>query len=148
MIVLESVRPRQPPAPKRALVRLQVNEDDGLRALSRREIEVLTLVASGGTREVIARQLGLAPGTVANHMMRIYRAVGAHNTSHAVALAYGRGIMSAPSGLVTPSDPATSSVSRREREVLAGLALGLTSAQMAIRLSLSNGTVKTHLQRA
>lgn len=55
MTVLEPVRPpqpriqAQPPAPKTVLVRPRVSEDDGLRALSHREIEVLALVACGGS---------------------------------------------------------------------------------------------------
>ena len=153
------VRPPQPgvkaqpsvPQTGTALVRLRVNAgDDGRRALSPREVEVLTLVASGGTRDGISQQLGLSPGTVAKHMVRIYRALGARNASHAVALAYGSGIMAAPSAEAAPSNPgapAAPSVSRRERQVLAGLALGLTSTQMAAGLSLSHETVKTHLQR-
>jgi DNA-binding CsgD family transcriptional regulator len=124
------------------LVRLRVTGDDSQRrALSEREIQVLTLVASGGTRDEISRQLGMAPGTVASHMSRIYRALGARNAAHAVALAHGSGVMPA-----RPQPPAPF-VSRRERQVLAGLAYGLTSAQVAVYLSLSIETVKTHLRR-
>lgn len=130
------------PKVRTGLVRLRVPADDAeRRALSRREIEVLTLVASGDTREEISRQLGMAPGTVASHMSRIYRAMGARNAAHAVALAHGTGVM-------TPRlQPFAQLVSRRERQVLAGLALGLTSAQVAMYLSLSIETVKTHLRR-
>lgn len=124
------------------LVRLRVRADDAeLRALSHRELQVLTLVASGGTRDEISHELGMAPGTVANHMSRIYRALGARNAAHAVALAHGCGVIAA-----RPQPPAPF-VSRRERQVLAGLAHGLTSAQVATHLSLSSETVKTHLQR-
>ena len=130
------------PTVRTGLVRLRVSADDTRRrSLSQREIEVLMLVASGGTRDDISRELGMAPGTVASHMTRIYRALGARNAAHAVALAHGCGVMSA-----RPEPPAPF-VSRRERQVLAGLAHGLTSAQVAVHLSLSIETVKTHLRR-
>lgn len=130
------------PEVRTALVRLRVRADDAhRRALSAREIQVLTLVAAGGTRDVISDQLGLAPGTVASHMVRIYRALGARTAAHAVALAHGTGVIAA-----RPLPPAPF-VSRRERQVLAGLAHGLTSAQVAMHLSLSGDTVKTHLRR-
>lgn len=130
------------PKVRTGLVRLRMSADDTrLRALSNRELQVLTLVASGGTRDEISRELGMAPGTVANHMSRIYRALGARNAAHAVALAHGCGVIAA-----RPQPPAPF-VSRRERQVLAGLAHGLTSEQVAVYLSLSSETVKTHLRR-
>lgn len=130
------------PVVRTGLVRLRVSADDaGRRALSDRELEVLAMVASGGTRDEISRRLEMAPGTVASHMSRIYRALGARNAAHAVALAHGSGLIPA-----RPQPPGPF-VSRRERQVLAGLALGLTSEELASHLSLSNETVKTHLRR-
>ncbi|MBW8805817.1 MAG: helix-turn-helix transcriptional regulator [Catenulisporales bacterium] len=137
----------RPPAPalKPGLVRLKVSVDDGARReLSEREIEVLTLIAAGGTKGEISRELGIAPRTVASHMSRIYRALGARNAAHAVALAHGSGTIQLPARRPPAPGPA---MSRREREVLAGLAHGLTSAQVAWCLSLSSETVKTHLRR-
>ncbi|MFL6115229.1 MAG: response regulator transcription factor [Catenulispora sp.] len=133
------------PALKPGLVRLKVSVDDtARRELSEREIEVLTLIAAGGTKGEISRELGIAPRTVASHMSRIYRALGARNAAHAVALAHGSGTIQLPARRQPVPGPA---MSRREREVLAGLAHGLTSAQVAWCLSLSSETVKTHLRR-
>jgi len=138
------VRPAVP-ALKPGLVRLKVSLDDSARReLSEREIEVLTLIAAGGTKGEISRELGIAPRTVASHMSRIYRALGARNAAHAVALAHGSGTIQLPARRQPVPGPA---MSRREREVLAGLAHGLTSAQVAWCLSLSSETVKTHLRR-
>jgi DNA-binding CsgD family transcriptional regulator len=133
------------------LVRLRVSADDSQRrALSRRELQVLTLVAAGGTRDEISEQLDISPGTVASHMTRIYRALGARNAAHAVALAYGSGVLSfqaRPAVQPYPQLQQPPFVSRRERQVLAGLAYGLTSEQVAMYLQLSIETVKTHLRR-
>lgn len=135
------------------LVRLRVSaEDTERRALSRRELQVLTLVADGGTRDVISEQLDISPGTVASHMTRIYRALGARNAAHAVALAYGSGVLPYQAPLpvqphLQPLPQQGPTVSRRERQVLAGLAYGLTSEQVAVYLHLSIETVKTHLRR-
>ena len=43
--------------------------------------------------------------------------------------------------------PEIISLSKREKEVLAHLALGLSDAQLADKLFLSKATVKTHLRR-
>lgn len=135
------------------LVRLRVSADDGQRrALSSRELQVLTMVAAGGTRDVISERLDISPGTVASHMTRIYRALGARNAAHAVALAYGSGVLPYQPPLpvpphLQPQPQQPPLVSRRERQVLAGLAYGLTSEEVAVYLHLSIETVKTHLRR-
>jgi DNA-binding CsgD family transcriptional regulator len=130
------------PVVRTGLVRLRVSPDDPRRrALTPREVQVLSLVAAGRSLDEIAQRLGMAPDTVASHMSRIYRALGARNAAHAVALAHGCGVMA-----VRPR-PQAPAVSPRERQVLAGLAHGLTSEQVAVHLSLSIETVKTHLRR-
>jgi DNA-binding NarL/FixJ family response regulator len=68
----------------------------GRRALSAREVEVLTLVARGCTSADVAAQLGLAEATVESHVRRAARALGATNRPHAVAVAIGRGLIEAP----------------------------------------------------
>jgi ATP/maltotriose-dependent transcriptional regulator MalT len=55
--------------------------------LSERELEVLTLLASGRPNREIARDLFVAVGTVKTHTNNIYRKLGARNRAEAVARA-------------------------------------------------------------
>jgi ATP/maltotriose-dependent transcriptional regulator MalT len=57
--------------------------------LSRRESEVLTLVARGLTNSEIARELTLSQPTVAKHLQNIYAKLGVTNRTAAVARARG-----------------------------------------------------------
>lgn len=124
------------------LIRLRVSDQDpGRRELSDGEVELLGLIAAGGTKDEIARHLGMAPSTVSNHVSRIYRALGARNAPHAVALGHGYRVIPARPLPTAPH------VSRRERQVLAGMAHGLTTEQVAVHLALSGETVKAHLAR-
>lgn len=56
--------------------------------LSRREAEILALVASGHTNAAIAGQLGRSAFTVRNHVQKILRKLGVHSRSEAVSFAY------------------------------------------------------------
>ena len=55
--------------------------------LSERELEVLTLLASGRTNSEIARDLFVAVGTVKSHVNNIYRKLGAANRAETVTQA-------------------------------------------------------------
>jgi DNA-binding CsgD family transcriptional regulator len=57
--------------------------------LTRREAEVLALVASGLTNEEIARRLQISAHTVARHLERVYPKLDVHNRAAATALALG-----------------------------------------------------------
>ena len=67
--------------------------------LSRRERQVLTLVAQGASDNEIAIQLCLSAKTVSWYVKEIRAKIGAHSRAHAVALAMEHGILS---GLSTP----------------------------------------------
>jgi DNA-binding CsgD family transcriptional regulator len=67
--------------------------------LSRRETQVLSLVAQGASDNEIAIQLCLSAKTVSWYVKEIRAKIGAHSRAHAVALAMGHGILS---GLSTP----------------------------------------------
>jgi DNA-binding CsgD family transcriptional regulator len=61
--------------------------------LSRREREILALIATGHTSPAIADQLHLSPHTVKTHVRRLFDALGARDRAHAVHLAWQAGIL-------------------------------------------------------
>lgn len=62
--------------------------------LSRRELEVLHLIALGKTNQEIAEQLVVAAGTVKTHAASIYRKLEAANRMEAVSRARHLGLLS------------------------------------------------------
>ena len=64
-------------------------------ALTDRELEVLQLLAEGMSSKVIARELVIAPKTVASHVQHVIAKLGVHSRAEAVAVAYREGYVSA-----------------------------------------------------
>ena len=62
-------------------------------ALSRRETEVLQLVADGLSNARISRQLFLSQATVKSHLVHIYAKLGVDSRTSAVAAATARGLI-------------------------------------------------------
>ena len=62
-------------------------------ALTPREIEVLSLVADGLSRDAIAKQLYISPKTVGTHVERVFTKLGVHTRAQAVAYAYQHGLL-------------------------------------------------------
>jgi DNA-binding CsgD family transcriptional regulator len=110
------------------------------RPLSSREVEVLALIADGLSKEQAGRKLGISGPTVKSHLSRIYSALGAVNSAHAVAIAHCRGEIG-PRG-PEQRDPG---LSWREMQVLAAVAAGLTVEEVGRTMYLSPHTVKSHL---
>jgi DNA-binding NarL/FixJ family response regulator len=61
--------------------------------LTRRELEVLHLLADGITNKEIAAQLGMAPKTAMHHTSKIYRKLGVRGRGQAAAWARRAGIV-------------------------------------------------------
>lgn len=61
--------------------------------LTRRELDVLRLLADGLDQPAIARQLYIAPKTVGKHIEHILRKLPARSRAEAVAIAYQRGLV-------------------------------------------------------
>lgn len=53
--------------------------------LSKREMEVLKLLADGSTLKGVALELGLSYGTIGTYVARLYRKLGVNNRAQAVA---------------------------------------------------------------
>jgi len=62
-------------------------------ALSKREREVLRLVADGHSNKQIGQKLGITERTVKFHVTSIRNKLGAENRAQAVALAAQRGLL-------------------------------------------------------
>jgi DNA-binding NarL/FixJ family response regulator len=78
-------------------------------ALTRRELEVLNVMADGSRPPVIAAKLGISIHTVRGHVESVLRKLGAHSQLEAVAMARDLGLVG--SG---PSSRDTSSRGRRQ----------------------------------
>jgi two-component system nitrate/nitrite response regulator NarL len=81
---------------RRLLVRSASDEPGALRTkLTRREQEVLQLLASGLTQPEIATELVISSSTVASHIEHILEKLGVHSRAQAVALALRSGLVGA-----------------------------------------------------
>jgi DNA-binding NarL/FixJ family response regulator len=63
--------------------------------LTRREAEVLTLLAEGKTNKEIAAELVLSPATVERHVANLYRKIGARRRAEATVYALDHGLVQA-----------------------------------------------------
>jgi DNA-binding NarL/FixJ family response regulator len=66
--------------------------------LSRRELEVLELVAAGTTNREAAARLFISEATVKTHLLHIYAKLGVADRAAAVAEAYNRGLFTPGNG--------------------------------------------------
>ena len=81
-----AVAVNEPIAPVAAL---QPHQQHLLENLSPRQQDIMRLVHRGWTNKMIARELGVAEGTVKVHLSVIFRALGVHNRSTAIAVING-----------------------------------------------------------
>jgi DNA-binding NarL/FixJ family response regulator len=72
----------------------------GPAGLTPREIEVLILIARGGSTRQVARELTITPKTAETHIERIYAKTGATTRSTATLFALQRGLL----GTLEPLD--------------------------------------------
>ncbi len=72
----------------------------GLREISDREVQVLTLVAQGHGNREIGDKLSISEGTVKNHVKSIIRKLEARDRTHAVVLAMAADILDQPAKII------------------------------------------------
>jgi DNA-binding NarL/FixJ family response regulator len=77
--------------------------DPGPEPLSRRELEVVGLVAAGNTNREAAARLFISEATVKTHLLNIYAKLGVSDRAAAVAEAYNRGLLTP--GTTDPDRP-------------------------------------------
>lgn len=80
----------------RVLPRLANRRSAGSDHLTKRELEVLEVMASGASNQLIADKLYISRDTVRNHVAAILQKLGAHSKLEAVAIALQRGIVEPP----------------------------------------------------
>lgn len=64
-----------------------------IKPLSKREVQVITLLAEGLTKQKISERLCIQVTTVATHMKTIYLKLGVKNAAGAISKAYRCGIL-------------------------------------------------------
>lgn len=110
--------------------------------LTEREREVLRHVADGESTRQIAARLEITPSTARTYVDSVLTKLGVRSRGEAVAATVP--IPGMPAG--PPEAELLSTLTRREREVLAGMAEGLCRADIAARLCVSPHTVRTHVR--
>lgn len=115
-------------------------------SLTAREREVLTRLADGESNRQIAKHLAIAPATARTHTQNVLAKLGVQSRVQAIASAHPA---ADPGSALIPESGDQNPISRltrRERQVLAHLAEGLTRASIATRLNVSPNTVRTHVR--
>jgi DNA-binding NarL/FixJ family response regulator len=70
----------------------EVGDNAYMRALTKRDLEILRLLAQGNNLSQIADALGVAYKTVANSLSRIKEKLGVNHTADLIRIAIGRGL--------------------------------------------------------
>ncbi len=79
------------PASSNSHAEESISDSDGLARLTRREMEILGLLARGLSNEIISKQLYISPTTTRNHIQNILGKLGVHSKLEAVARAVRAG---------------------------------------------------------
>lgn len=116
--------------------------------LTEREREVLRRLTEGESNRQIAKHLAITPSTARSHTQNVLTKLGVQSRVQAMARADPARI--ATGAFIPQPEPGQrdpiSLLTRREREVLACMAEGLTRTSIAARLALSPHTVRTHVR--
>jgi len=72
---------------------VQAKVSDNRPRLTHREVEVLTLLASGSSNKEISNALGISAGTVNTHVTSVFTKLGVNDRAQAASVAVQRGIV-------------------------------------------------------
>lgn len=114
--------------------------------LSRRELEVLQLVAFGASNMQVAETLRLSINTVKKLLARLMLKLKVGSRSEA-ALRYRESIPRTQPPAMPVHHHALDDLTTRERDVLSRIASGANNHRIATDLALSLNTVKRHTSR-
>jgi DNA-binding NarL/FixJ family response regulator len=89
-LLVRARRLLEQPSATRPLRRTDTNGNSA--SLTKRELQVLRLLATGSSQGAIARELVITPKTVSTHIQRILAKLGVHNQAQAVAAAFRLGL--------------------------------------------------------
>jgi DNA-binding NarL/FixJ family response regulator len=90
--VLAAARDESPLSPRAARAVIAARDESGAAGLSRREVEVLALVAEGLPNKLIARRLEISEKTVKSHLTSIFQAIDVTDRTQAALWAPRHGI--------------------------------------------------------
>lgn len=91
MILVHTVRPVAEVAAPQALAAhgdATAHADARVRELTKRELEIVNMLAAGQTAREIAVHLGISPLTARNHIQRVFEKLEVHSRAEAVAFAW------------------------------------------------------------
>jgi DNA-binding NarL/FixJ family response regulator len=91
--LLEVALADEPMADDAPVLHLDSEEGTERPVLTRRQLEVVHLIARGHTSQEIAHELGVRPKTVENYKQRVFVRLGVQNQAHAVARCARLGLM-------------------------------------------------------
>jgi DNA-binding NarL/FixJ family response regulator len=88
--LISPLPPEPPDTPSPSALR---NEDEDTPGLTRRERDILRLIATGATNREVAERLYISEGTVKNHLARLFNRLGLRDRTQAVLFAREHGLL-------------------------------------------------------
>ncbi len=74
-------------------VTIAKEDPQSIKSLSKREVQVVALLAEGLSKQKISEHLSIKVSTVATHVKNIYQKMGVENAAGAISKAYRCGIL-------------------------------------------------------
>jgi len=85
--------PQSNPDGEKLAVQSLICQGNGLSALTRREVEVLQLLAAGFSTLAIAQRISVSPFTIRSHIRNALKKLGLHSRAQAISLVLKSGLL-------------------------------------------------------